>query len=54
MIQNLKPEEKEQIHIWLLEAREHAIDGGSSKKSMAGSENIKVVLTIIFQNKAMI
>ncbi|WP_301189531.1 DUF3826 domain-containing protein [Plebeiibacterium sediminum] len=32
MIQNLKPEEKEQIHIWLLEAREHAIDGGSSKE----------------------
>ncbi len=32
MIQNLKPKEKEQIHIWLLEAREHAIDGGSSKE----------------------
>ncbi len=32
MIQDLKPEEKEQIHIWLLEAREHAIDGGSSKE----------------------
>jgi len=32
MIQDLKPEEKEQIHIWLLEAREHAIDGGTSKE----------------------
>ncbi len=32
MILDLKPEEKEQIHIWLLEAREHAIDGGSSKE----------------------
>ncbi len=32
MIPNLKPEEKEQIHIWLTEAREHAIDGGSSKE----------------------
>ncbi|MDA3881219.1 MAG: DUF3826 domain-containing protein [Prolixibacteraceae bacterium] len=32
MIPNLKEEEKEQILIWLTEAREHAIDGGSSRE----------------------
>ncbi|MBN2165155.1 MAG: DUF3826 domain-containing protein [Marinilabiliaceae bacterium] len=32
MIPALKAEEKEQILIWLTEAREHAIDGGSSKE----------------------
>lgn len=32
MIPDLKEEEKEQIKIWLTEAREHAIDGGSSKE----------------------
>lgn len=32
MIPNLTDEEKEQIHIWLNEAREHAIDGGSSRE----------------------
>ena len=32
MIPNLKPEEQEQIKIWLTEAREHAIDGGTSKE----------------------
>ena len=32
MIPNLKQEEKEQIMIWLVEAREHAIDGSSSKE----------------------
>lgn len=32
MIPNLTLEEKEQILIWLTEAREHAIDGGSSRE----------------------
>ncbi|HPR30658.1 MAG TPA: DUF3826 domain-containing protein [Prolixibacteraceae bacterium] len=32
MIPDLKPEEKEQILVWLTEAREHAIDGGTSKE----------------------
>ena len=32
MIPDLTAEEKEQIKIWLIEAREHAIDGGSSKE----------------------
>lgn len=32
MIPNLTDVEKEQIKIWLTEAREHAIDGGSSKE----------------------
>ena len=32
MIPSLTDEEKEQISIWLVEAREHAIDGGSSKE----------------------
>lgn len=32
MIPSLSDEEKTQIMIWLLEAREHAIDGGSSKE----------------------
>ncbi len=32
MIPSLKKEEKEQIYIWLMEAREHAIDGGSSRE----------------------
>ncbi len=32
MIPSLTEEEKEQISIWLVEAREHAIDGGSSKE----------------------
>jgi hypothetical protein len=35
MIPNLKPEEKDQVFIWLIEAREHAIDGGSSKDKHA-------------------
>lgn len=32
MIPDLSEEEKEKILIWLIEAREHAIDAGSSKK----------------------
>ena len=32
MIPDLKQEEKDQIYVWLVEAREHAIDGGSSKE----------------------
>jgi len=32
MIPSLTDEEKEQIMVWLTEAREHAIDGGSSKE----------------------
>jgi hypothetical protein len=32
MIPDLKNEEKEQILIWLTEAREHAIDGGTSRE----------------------
>ncbi|MFA9390214.1 MAG: DUF3826 domain-containing protein [Prolixibacteraceae bacterium] len=32
MIPQLNPEEKEQILFWLTEAREHAIDGGTSKE----------------------
>ena len=32
MIPKLTEEEKEQIMIWLVEAREYAIDGGSSKE----------------------
>ncbi len=32
MIPSLTEEEKTQIKIWLVEAREHAIDGGSSKE----------------------
>lgn len=32
MIPSLKEEEKAQIKVWLTEAREHAIDGGSSKE----------------------
>lgn len=35
MIPDLKPEEKDQMLIWLTEAREHAIDGGSSKDKHA-------------------
>jgi hypothetical protein len=35
MIPNLSEEEKSQIMIWLKEAREHAIDGGSSKEKHA-------------------
>ncbi|MCY1721970.1 DUF3826 domain-containing protein [Prolixibacteraceae bacterium Z1-6] len=31
MVPSLTDEEKKQIYVWLLEAREHAIDGGSSK-----------------------
>lgn len=32
MIPSLKAEEKEQMRVWLLQAREHAIDGGSSRE----------------------
>lgn len=32
MIPSLTEEEKKQIYIWLVEAREHAIDGGSSRE----------------------
>lgn len=32
MIPSLKDDEKKQMRIWLIEAREHAIDGGSSKE----------------------
>jgi hypothetical protein len=32
MVPSLTDEEKQQIYMWLLEAREHAIDGGSSKE----------------------
>ena len=32
MIPGLTEEEKNQIMVWLIEAREHAIDGGSSKE----------------------
>lgn len=32
MIPSLTEEEKEQIYVWLVEAREHAIDGGSSRE----------------------
>lgn len=32
MIPNLKQEEKDQIMVWLIEAREHAIDGGTSRE----------------------
>lgn len=35
MIPVLKDEEKAQIMVWLAEAREHAIDGGSSKEKHA-------------------
>lgn len=32
MIPSLTEEEKDQIYVWLVEAREHAIDGGSSRE----------------------
>ncbi len=32
MIPSLTDQQKEQIYIWLVEAREHAIDGGSSRE----------------------
>jgi hypothetical protein len=35
MIPSLTEEEKAQIQVWLTEAREHAIDGGSSKEKHA-------------------
>ncbi len=35
MLPNLTQEQKDQIHKWLLEAREHAMDAGSSKAKQA-------------------
>jgi hypothetical protein len=54
MLPQLTTNQKTQIYSWLKEARELAMDEGSSEKNMPYSENIKDGSIIIFLLPAII